>query len=143
MKIQKSTQLKIKNFNNYKFEIENVIRCVGYESEEIVSLLIEITAENLETKQVKIFVFQNGGKKIINTMEEYKNNDFNIYKNRCKNVDFSDHHYDYDLIKFLEDFLKSQNVYDFAITCYMNCKRENRDEAFAETSKAIAKLLFS
>ena len=108
--------MKIENFKNYKSEITNITKFVNYEDEnkDICNLQIEIEAENLETKEIKIFSFSNGG----SGMNGFENNDFRLYDDdACENVDKDE---DVDLIEFLTDFLESQNVDDFIVNNYID-----------------------
>ena len=108
--------MKLENFKNYKFEITNITKFVNYEdkNKDICNLQIEIEAENLETKEIKIFYFSNGGSGI----NGFENNDFRLYDDdACENVDKDE---DADLIEFLTDFLESQNVDDFIANNYID-----------------------
>lgn len=106
--------MKIKNFKNYKFEIINVTKFEFDEhaDEDICNLQIEIKAENLETKETKIFSFSNGG----SGLNGFENNDFRLYDDACDNVCDDDD----DLVDYLVDRLESQNVNDFNVTNYIN-----------------------
>lgn len=109
--------MRIKNFKNYKFEIINVTKFIGYfypipfDFEDICDLQIEIEAENLKTKETKIFSFSNGG----SGLNGFENNDFRLYGDACVNVCDDD-----DLVDYLVDFLESQDVNDFNVNNYIN-----------------------